>query len=80
MVVRNDEVPGSAFLSPRRWHKGVTRIVRGLAAVPSAERAVSNARTAALSLSGQRLHREATDRLLAAHAATGRRPAGSGPG
>lgn len=75
MVVRSGEVGGSAFVDPRSWHKGVTRALRDLARLPSAQSAVANARSAATSLTGARLHREAVDRYLATHAVTtGRRP------
>jgi len=75
MVVRTDGAQGSAFLFPRPWHNGVTRAVRALTAFPTAERALANARSSALLLSGERLYREATDRLLAPHAETRSRPA-----
>lgn len=71
MVVRSDEGIGSAFLHPRSWHKGVTRLVIDLSRLPSAQFAQHNARAAAVSLHRARLHREAVDRYVVTHAETG---------
>jgi hypothetical protein len=75
VVVRTGEVTGSAFLNPRSWHKGVTRLVTGLTRLSSARVALVNAQAAALSDAGARLHRETVEGYLVAHAGTsGHRP------
>ena len=72
MVVRAGGGTGSAaFLGPRGWHKGVTRFVTGFVRLLSARSALDNAQAAATLLTGARLHREAVDRYLLAHAAAG---------
>lgn len=69
MVVRGSEVSASAFLSPRAWHNGVARTVRGLIRLPSGHHARHNAQLAAATLARRRHEREEVDRFLTAHAA-----------
>jgi hypothetical protein len=49
----------------------VTRLVTGFIRLPSAQSALDNAQSATKSLTGARLHREAVDRYLVAHAVAG---------
>jgi len=69
MVGRGIEVSGPAFLSPLSWHRGVSRTVRGIVRLPSADRARRNASAAADDLTRRRHEREEVDRFLRAHAA-----------
>ena len=68
-VGRGTRVSAPALLSPLSWHRRVSRTVRGIVRLPSADQARRNASVAADDLTRQRHEREEIDRFLSAHAA-----------
>jgi hypothetical protein len=72
-MVRTGGVKGWTFLTPHLWAKGVTRTVRGLTGIPSADRARRNAQAAATAMARRRREREEIEHFLTAHAALAHR-------